>query len=764
VPFPGDLLTSWFFPYKSGGWEGYNSWISHKEFILADVVRQIYPWKILSMDLFKNGIIPLWNIYAFAGNPLHANLQAAVFYPLNIIFFLVESRWAWIIYIMVQPILATLFMYQFIRSLKLSQLSAIFAGIGFSFIGYTMVWLEIGVVGHAALWLPFILWGVTRFIDTMRISYLVFSSVGIGCSVLAGHAQTTAYILLFVVVYFLYIGQEKLTKQHLAGGLLVLFLGITLAGIQIVPSIELMSLSPRDAINSADRFYEYIIPPSHIAMLFAPDFFGNPATGNFWGKDYGEFMSYSGIVVLLVGTIGFFTYLKNKLVRLALVTSIVSLLVAFVPFVAELLLHSQIPILGTGIPSRALFLLSFSLTLVSAFGIEAIQKAKFKRIIPPLVTVLVVYVVLWVITLIMNVDPSKVAITQRNLILPTGIILVVTSVILGRKFSKRFLLLWIVIFACMGLEYSYFLNKYLPLAPLQYMFPSHELVTKLTQITGTDRVYGYESAAIETNFPVQWRIQSIEGYDPLYIRNYSELISAAKTGNLGSHLPRSDALLPKTSARDDSYSKRVLLNLLGVKYVLDKDDSMPKKWDSNSLAFSTERFQLIYQYSKWKIYQNKDALPRAIIFYDYTVIPQKDRAIRTLYDKNFPYNQKLILTDAPHISPKSLPIVPASIKSYSANSVTIETHSKQSGLLFLSDNNYPGWNAFVDNHQVPILLADYSFRAVEIPEGNHTVKFEYRPLSFYVGAAITIISAVFLMLLFKKKLHITARKKKLQLK
>src|SRR6185312_1197927 len=98
APFPGDLLTSWFFPYNAGGWVGYNPWITHKEFILADVVRMMYPWRILSFDLLKQGIIPLWNSYAFAGNPLIANLQSAFFYPLNILFLLFQPQTAWIIY------------------------------------------------------------------------------------------------------------------------------------------------------------------------------------------------------------------------------------------------------------------------------------------------------------------------------------------------------------------------------------------------------------------------------------------------------------------------------------------------------------------------------------------------------------------------------------------------------------------------------------------------------------------------------------------
>ncbi len=381
VPFPGDLLTSWFFPYKAGGWEGYSPWITHKEFILADVVRQLYPWRILSMDLLKKGIIPLWNIYSFSGNPLIANVQSAVFYPFNILFLLIKSQWAWILYIMIQPVLATFFMYIFIRSVGLSRLAGIFAGIGFAFIGYTMVWFEMGIIGHSALWLPFILWGMTRFIHTKKLLYLVFSCTGIACSILAGHAQTTAYVLIFAITYFVYRGWNKMTKRQLAIGLAFLILGITVAAIQIIPSFELMSYSPRDAITSTRTFHKFITPPSHIAMLFAPDFFGNPATGNFWGKDYGEFMNYSGVVVLLISLIGFYTYFKNKIVRLSLITVFVSFLIAYVSPIAELLFRSQIPILSTGLPSRTIFLAGVSFVIASAYGVEAIQKKSLGKLL-----------------------------------------------------------------------------------------------------------------------------------------------------------------------------------------------------------------------------------------------------------------------------------------------------------------------------------------------------------------------------------------------
>jgi hypothetical protein len=97
---------------------------------------------MFAVELLKHGSLPLWNIFAFSRNPLVGNVQSAVFYPLNILFFMFEERLTWIIYIMLQPVLATFFMYIFIRSLNLSKVAAIFAGIAFTFSGYMMVWFE----------------------------------------------------------------------------------------------------------------------------------------------------------------------------------------------------------------------------------------------------------------------------------------------------------------------------------------------------------------------------------------------------------------------------------------------------------------------------------------------------------------------------------------------------------------------------------------------------------------------------------------------
>jgi len=58
----------------------------------------------------------------------------------------------------------------------------------------------------------------------------------------------------------------------------------------------------------------------------------------------------------------------------------------------------------------------------------------------------------------------------------------------------------------------------------------------------------------------------------------------------------------------------------------------------------------------------------------------------------------------------------------------------------LADSWYPGWNAFVNGQPAPIQRANVIFRAVRIEPGTHDIVFEYRPLSFALGASISAAS------------------------
>lgn len=60
--------------------------------------------------------------------------------------------------------------------------------------------------------------------------------------------------------------------------------------------------------------------------------------------------------------------------------------------------------------------------------------------------------------------------------------------------------------------------------------------------------------------------------------------------------------------------------------------------------------------------------------------------------------------------------------------------------LVLADQYYPGWQARVDSHIVPIYRANGVQRAVHLPAGGHFVEFNYEPESVRIGIMLSFIA------------------------
>ena len=66
--------------------------------------------------------------------------------------------------------------------------------------------------------------------------------------------------------------------------------------------------------------------------------------------------------------------------------------------------------------------------------------------------------------------------------------------------------------------------------------------------------------------------------------------------------------------------------------------------------------------------------------------------------------------------------------------------SAQGGLVVLTQRVAPGWRVDVDGVRAPALTADGVFRAVRVSSGHHEVRWTFLPMSFIIGALITIVS------------------------
>ena len=87
----------------------------------------------------------------------------------------------------------------------------------------------------------------------------------------------------------------------------------------------------------------------------------------------------------------------------------------------------------------------------------------------------------------------------------------------------------------------------------------------------------------------------------------------------------------------------------------------------------------------------------------------------------------------------------AQVVGESPNHLELTTRSASTGLLVLSEADYPGWQVKVDGQPAQVLRADTALRAVCLPAGSHTVRFEFAPRDLVIGAVISCLALAVVM-------------------
>lgn len=144
------------------------------------------------------------------------------------------------------------------------------------------------------------------------------------------------------------------------------------------------------------------------------------------------------------------------------------------------------------------------------------------------------------------------------------------------------------------------------------------------------------------------------------------------------------------------------------------------------------------------------ALPRARLFNQWELLTNKVDALSRLISPAYDPSVSVVLSDAPG-DWKPVATKPAgdvSFVSYAAKRVVLKTTTPSQQILLLNDRWHEDWHAAIDGKPVPLLRANYIMRGVAVPEGEHTVEFEYRPpsstlwvsLSAVLAGAISLVS------------------------
>jgi uncharacterized membrane protein YfhO len=82
--------------------------------------------------------------------------------------------------------------------------------------------------------------------------------------------------------------------------------------------------------------------------------------------------------------------------------------------------------------------------------------------------------------------------------------------------------------------------------------------------------------------------------------------------------------------------------------------------------------------------------------------------------------------------------------------VVVHATAPRDAFLVLSDTYYPGWRASIDGVPVPLYRTNACIRGVALPAGTHEVRFAFEPVSFRVGAGLSLASlSVLAVVLFR---------------
>ncbi len=699
IPIPADTIVGIYHPWRDLIWNDFKAGVPFKNPLITDPVRQQFIWKKLAIDQFRKFDWPLWNPYTHAGMPLLANFQTGAFYPFNLLFFLFDFKTTWGVYIFLQPLLGSLFMFAFLRCLKLTNVASFFGAVVFAFCGFNVAWMEWGNIGHTFLWLPLVLLSIEKIItDPLKKWRLVFVFSLVFCF-FAGHLQTSFYVILFSFLY-LFFRLFSLKKKKLK--ILLLFiicylLFIAITSIQWLPTLQLILNSTRE-IDQGQVLQRsnWFLPSKHLIQLIVPDFFGNPTTANYWGEwNYGEFVGFIGVVPLFLVFLSLFEFKKSKLIKFFSILCLFFLSFALPTPWAKIPFLWKIPFLSSAQPSRLICLADFSLVVLAAFGLDRFivnreNKNLIKQTTLSLMLLFFLFVGLWLFvfypTLLFPQSDwfEHLSVSVRNLIFPTLIFLATTALVifcfLFRK-KKVFRLAILAVFLIAIFDFYRFFGKFIPFSSEEWIFPKTQSISFLQKQTD-GRVMSIDRRLMPANFGAAYQLETISGYDPLYLRDYARLITEIESGY-------KEEIAPFNRIVEPANFSSSIIDDLNVAYILSLT-----KLDSRKL-------REVFQEGETFVYKNLNVFPR------------------------LRFNGQ------------------AEIISYQPSEVKIKTKSYQKGDLVLADMFYPGWQVKVNGERKKLEQTEYNFRRVVLDKGENIVEFIYFPGIFRFGLILSLTGGLF---------------------
>lgn len=745
----------------------------------SDIVFEFFYKRGYGFGELLKGEVPLWNPHQFCGYPFVADIQTAIFYPLNVLFLIFNTGTAFTLSSFIHVILSGLGMYLYVWHLIRKPFPSFIAGFIYMTSGFFMSHLYGGHVGLicAYPWLPLIIFSLDKSLRENSWQWTCIGGMFLGCQLLAGYPLITLYTTIALILYTLGWGwmlfRKKNSLKRIATSfypvVVILVLGILISAVQLIPTYIFSAYSVRSKAMTYEFATSCSFPPENFITYIAPYFFGDMATVRYWGRwILWEVFPYVGVLPLVFFIITGFS--ERKIGRFIACLGFLAVLLSFGKHASYYrLIYTFVPGFSLfRVPARSLFIFTFAVAAGSGIVIDSILKnpSRYARILLRWCKIMVVVVGIILLVLVVSKEPEG----GKSLFWK---IIVEKSLSLGDRFSiseeigtKEFL------------ESSYnFARKSLWMACLWIILSGGALAIATRKHRSVQRAFTFavliivlldllwasgryvtgaksfksrlESQVLEilnkekSSVPIRIAssrdtedlslgslsgISHVGGYGPAQFRRYSEYVNVLESR------PYDEEFAISTPIRPGK-----LLKLMGISYVLTSPEKPPYPGG-----------EIVLQENFGNLYKIKDPYPHAFLIHQVKVIRDKKTRLNELTHIN-PLKEAIV--EEPLQIKIQEPVKgkteKVAITQYSAHKVEVSVSAETAGVLVLTDAYYPAWRAEIDGKRTRIFPIDHLFRGIEVPEGEHKVTFTYDKTAYTTGKTISLgsLSIVVLILI-----------------
>jgi hypothetical protein len=713
----------------------------------SDFILQFYAWKKFVYDAFwSQGFLPFWNPYTLSGTPFIANIQASMFYPPGVIYYLLAPEWAYLLSTIMHCFLGGLFMHFLMRALSVSPFASFVSAAVFTFNGYFMGHLYAGHLSFVQnyIWIPLIFVFLVRFTGTWQLRYSVWGGFVLGLQILGGFPQIAFYTILaclgFVLFHILVVVRSRgytAVSRAGTGLILLLLIGFATAAVQVLPTFEFTRVSTRaGGVSYAMATYDSLHPKEFLAFLI-PDVFGNAVDRTYWRSSeiwhFWETCGYLGVLPLFLILVRVESQHLHRLRIFFCLTAGFSLFLALGKFNPIYPLIYHLPGFNTfRIPAQILFLYVFSMAALAGIGMDRLRQGgwRFSRGGICLLVIMGGILIFFELglrffpfqfffELFMNFGQGPVKhanlpnLYERiGLSVEKSLLLFLISFLLvillkHRKISWR--VFGLLTSGMLIFDLFSFGRQFIQPYEFSFSKEKEQLLAYMPANPAQGRVItGRE--VFSANDGLKEHFPSILGYDPLLLKRYVHFFQASQ-GN-----PPDDHVVNLENVRDPEAK---LLKLLHVQKVFQNEgirelhNAIPY---AQVVAGSTMK-----ALEEILPFMNSDEFdPLATVVFE----PSAMREVK------------------PGEGFKAL-VSSCSVADYQSENIKLKVSTNQPAYLVLSEIFYPGWQASVDGKKVTILCGNYLFRVIPLEAGDHDVCFKFISWPFRGGAIISVLSLAF---------------------